>query len=238
VPKHSSFAQTFSPFPSNLIAVWEDLHFIGEFQKPSRPQGTSSDNFDATYDDMYIQILSRNSQALLILRVVSIWPATDPWTGALDLLGLRWNELRPLAALRRYWSNGWTLGQSLLDFLQDPSRAGVLYATRQELSEFAALCCISRVRQALVDVDGFLLNRYVCSPNLMFDFFSLSSLPNWLTIIGSCTPSDSVLHELENLDLTQFCARICSEPEFHFYFHQLSLDRDSFQPIVNWLRAR
>ncbi|KAJ7308625.1 hypothetical protein DFH08DRAFT_491014 [Mycena albidolilacea] len=140
----------------------------------SQPQRSLSDNCGVTYDDMYIKILSRNSQALLILRMVSIWPVNlDPWAAALDLLELQWNEIRPLAALRSYCSNGMSLSQSLFTFLHDPIRSRALYATRQEIYDLATMHCISRIRKALVDVNGFLFLRYVlpiewspsCTPN-------------------------------------------------------------------------
>ncbi|KAJ7848827.1 hypothetical protein B0H14DRAFT_2582802 [Mycena olivaceomarginata] len=143
-------AQTFSPLPSDLSAVWEDLHFI--LGLALRPRGSISDNFDATYDNMYIQILSQNSGALLILRMILAEPAayTQPGKKSMTL---------------------WT-------------------------------CHVSVVFDKLLSMSETLPRR----------------LNIWVAIIGLCTPSDVVLHALENLDATQFCARIYSDPKHHSRF--------------------
>ncbi|KAJ7723347.1 hypothetical protein B0H14DRAFT_3520007 [Mycena olivaceomarginata] len=83
------------------------------------------------------------------------------------------------------------------------------------------------------DSKGELNPRHHCVSDHDFDIDGTLPyrLTEWLTIIGLCTPSDSVLNALENLDVTQFCARIHSDPEYHRNFHEYYLRRDSLQSI-------
>ncbi|KAJ7788608.1 hypothetical protein B0H14DRAFT_2947922 [Mycena olivaceomarginata] len=186
--------QIFCPPSSDVIQIWADLRFIRELKNPVHSQGLLSDN---SYDECIIQILTQNPQTLSILHIWSVWPDDDPWDAALDLLRLTWDALRPLTALRRHHSNARTLSISLLDFIQDSCRARVLYAGPQDIYEFAALLCISRIRKILLDNQFFQLNS------------------TWFLMITWGKPSHTVLRELENLDIAQMCAGLCPDPEYH-----------------------
>ncbi|KAJ7888184.1 hypothetical protein B0H14DRAFT_2694471 [Mycena olivaceomarginata] len=207
--------QACCPLPSNIIRIWDDFRFIRELENPVQTKGFLSDN---SYDECFIQILAQNPQTLSILRIASVWPYDDPWDTALDLLRVTWDALRPLTALRRYISNARTLSKFLLEFIRDSCRARTLYAAPQDIYEFAALLCISRIRQILLNNQFFQLNR------------------TWLLMIAWCKHSHIVLHELESLDVAQLCAGpLRSDPEYHLACHKDFLSPGSVKWIVNWL---
>ncbi|KAJ7359830.1 hypothetical protein DFH08DRAFT_417733 [Mycena albidolilacea] len=156
--------QACCPLPSNIIRIWDDFRFIQELENPVQTQGFLSDN---SYDECFIQILAQNPQTLSILPIASVWPDDVPWDTALDLLQVTWDALRSLTALRRYHSNARTLSKFLLEFIRYSCRARTLYASPQDIYEFTALLCISRIRSILLNNQFFQLNRYLSLVNVL-----------------------------------------------------------------------
>ncbi|KAJ7660282.1 hypothetical protein DFH06DRAFT_1044012 [Mycena polygramma] len=206
------------PFPSDLVQDWEDLYYVSELQHSTESDNPSHDITGTEYDDVYTQVLSQNPQTLSVLRVASVWPGSPissiAWTQTLYVLRLNWDALRPLCALK---VDHGTLGKSLLCFLRDPRRAGILYSHPQEIYQFTALCCISRLRQRLIDRQ----------------FYQVERTGIWLDIISLCPPSELVLRELDQLNLAPLCAQLHTDREYHLHFHYQCLHH--FNKIVDWL---
>ncbi|KAJ6479494.1 hypothetical protein C8R47DRAFT_1219045 [Mycena vitilis] len=203
-----------SPTPSNLIQIWEDLSFIDAFLYSVRPEDHLENNPGTVYDDLYTQILSQNPQVLSFLRVSSVLPYMEEF----NILGLKWDILRPLAALRPYHSTSGTLKQSILDFLGDPRRAGTLYADPHDIYQFTALLCISYIRRSSTN-------------------FILHIPHQWQDIIIHCPFSASVLHELEDLDIAQLCTCLRPDAQYHLIVDWLQrFPSPSLRVIEFWER--
>ncbi|KAJ6451243.1 hypothetical protein C8R47DRAFT_1170370 [Mycena vitilis] len=222
----------FHPLQSDLLQIWEDLQFVSDLDQHEEEDDVPSAEVDNSVrsirDKHYAQLLTENPQVLSILGVVSLWSrmfiAPSPWREAMEFLNLKWNALRPLSALRVYSFRQGQPSKSLIDFVRDPRIAGNLYPDSQDTYQFVALHGISRIRQIFINDEARLRHQLYHLPKLHW---------KWLKFLLRCLPSDRVLRELENLDLTQSCPHLRMNKEFHRQFHYdvLRLNRQ----IVDWL---
>ncbi|KAJ6479483.1 hypothetical protein C8R47DRAFT_1137019 [Mycena vitilis] len=224
-PEIVEWLKNCTPPPSDLILVWEDIYYISQLHHLT--DDPPLDSVGTEYDEMYTQVLSQNPSVLSALRVSSVWPGSQAypvawgawgaWGAALAVLGLNWDALRPLCALK---VPRWILERSLRGFLQNPGRAGILYSAPQEIHQFTALCCISRIRRVFLDSQ----------------LHKIEETGTWLGMVSLCPPSDLVSRELEHLNLAQLCVQLQVDAEYHFCFHKYTLRPDNFKEIVDWLR--
>ncbi|KAJ7660321.1 hypothetical protein DFH06DRAFT_1326451 [Mycena polygramma] len=222
----------FYPLQSDLIQIWEDLKFVSELDQHQDQQHDLYAEVDNSVcsirDKHYAQLLAENPQVLSVLHVVSVCPTSElyPWSRALHILHLKWNVLRPLSALRTRPHQDKKLSECLIAFIRDPRRAGNLYADLQAIYKFATLHGISRIRQIFT-------NHEV---QIRYQLYNLLELHwQWVHILLLCPPSDRVLHELEDLDLTQSCAHLQINKDVHRHFHCDVLRHN--KKIVDWLWA-
>ncbi|KAJ7143007.1 hypothetical protein C8R44DRAFT_196327 [Mycena epipterygia] len=205
--------------PLDLIQMWEDLHFISSFQEHMRRDLPLD---DSDYASIFARISSHSPYLLTALRIFMVWPQKPTFTPVLDLLGLTWEILRPLCVFRACLesdsaSGGNAYGNSLIDYLCNPLRAGALYVSRQDTLRCTALRCIAHIKEILVT-------------NSFFEFD-----PTWFFMIAQCEPCDSVLCALEDLDVAQSCGRLDRDPEYHAACHEDFLHPSCFVEILDWL---
>ncbi|KAJ7896632.1 hypothetical protein B0H14DRAFT_2678140 [Mycena olivaceomarginata] len=149
-------------------------------------------NIIRIWDDFRFIRELENPRATILTTIASVWPDDDPWDTALDLLWVTWDAL---------------LFKFLLEFIRDSCRARTLYAAPQDIYKFAALLCISRIRQILLNNQFFQLNR------------------TWLLMIAWCKHSHIVYVR----------GPLHSDPEYHLACHKNFLSPGSVKWIVNWL---
>ncbi|KAJ7693038.1 hypothetical protein B0H17DRAFT_1060623 [Mycena rosella] len=208
--------------PVDLIQIWDDLDFISKLRGPMRRACPVE---DSTFDNFYTQILSPNPNLLFTLRISVLWPPRPTLVPVLDVLGLKWDVLRPLCALRPWLESDWAYGESSgltpIEVLCDPLRSSLMDVPHPEISRYAALLCIARIKEIL-------------SPDSLLEFE-----PTWLLMhmVTQCDPCDAVLSALEAVDFTQLCARLNDDPEYHAECHEDFLHPSTFTKILRWLRV-
>lgn len=148
--------------------MWEDLHFISSFQDHLRRDLPLD---DSNYASIFVEIASQSPHLLTALRIFAVWPQKPTFAPVLDLLGLTWEILRPLCVFRgcldsdsASGANGY--GNSLIDYLSNPLRAGALFVSRRSTLLFTALRCIARIKEILVTNSFFEFNP--CVSSLLF----------------------------------------------------------------------
>ncbi|KAJ6590589.1 hypothetical protein DFH09DRAFT_1274049 [Mycena vulgaris] len=205
-----SWPQRDSPYPADLIQLWEDHSFISELvlpltQKKSSQQGRSTtSNFHC-----YTVILTRYPDIFFVLRALQIGLGLG---SILRLSGLTCRIFQPFLEFREFLDLPFPNGGSPLDFLADPLEAGELYHDFQDIAEEMLLFWISRAKEVL-------------SGN--------SDL--WLICIEKCSTSTRLLRELESLNLSQLCDEHAADRDSHSYAHEELLHPDHLRPIMDWL---
>ncbi|KAJ6473467.1 hypothetical protein DFH09DRAFT_1343542 [Mycena vulgaris] len=167
------------------------------------------------FNDICADILSRNPDLRSVLNVSVVWPPRPTLAPVLYLLGLKWNVLRPLCALRDWFETDLVAG-IYSGALGDPLRS---VFKRQDILRYTALCCISRIKDILISNDVF-----------EFDH-------TWLLIVARCEPCDEVLQTLEGVELVLLCERLSRDPEYHAACHDDFLHPACFIGILDWLRV-
>ncbi|KAJ6568225.1 hypothetical protein DFH09DRAFT_1155031 [Mycena vulgaris] len=138
--------QRHSSYPADLIQLWEDHQFTSALCDNLYPSNRSLATLK--FDSMYMDILSRDPALLIVLRAMTIrGSGTD---NIIDSLGCTYQVFRPLLVFRELtfpFSNG----DSPIDFLADPQRAGDLYAYS---AEEVILAWIRRAKEAVIRGEG------------------------------------------------------------------------------------
>ncbi|KAJ7614341.1 hypothetical protein FB45DRAFT_1008603 [Roridomyces roridus] len=192
--------------PLDLIETWAELSHLQDPSLEELPWDTRSQS-----DEIFVQVVSEDPALLSFLRITSVVAPEERLSDmtALDLLGLKWDTLRPRVKFPFH---------VLRDFLCDPDRCGALYLSEQDTLRFIALRCMSRMNDILLTNNFF-----------QFDL-------DWIAALCCCEPDEVVFGSLEHLDLSQFCGRLESEKEYHWVCHHDFLDPESFAEILDWLR--
>ncbi|KAJ7478148.1 hypothetical protein FB451DRAFT_182060 [Mycena latifolia] len=147
---------------------------------------------------MYHDILSRYPTLLFVLKSQIIQPNT--LFEVMEFLQCSYRVFQPFLQLRRLFEFPFPDGDSPLNFLNDPRRAGDLYSDPQDIVEDIILLWIQRVNKCLVE--GY--------PWLWMDY---------LDLLEKCQPSPRILHELKSLDIAQVCDPRQINPATHYGFH-------------------
>ncbi|KAJ7614354.1 hypothetical protein FB45DRAFT_1110051, partial [Roridomyces roridus] len=200
-----TWLERYSHSPLDLIETWADLSHLQDESLEDLPWHTRSQS-----DEIFVRIVSEDPEFLSFLRIMSVAAPGLSDIPALDLLGLKWDALRPHVKFPFH---------VLRDFLCDPERCGALYLSEQDTLRFIALRCMSRMNDILLTNNFFQFN------------------PHWIAPLCSCEPDEVVFGSLEHLDLSQFCGRLECDKEYHWAFHDGVLNPESFVQILDWLRV-
>ncbi|KAJ7478136.1 hypothetical protein FB451DRAFT_181978 [Mycena latifolia] len=211
-PGLQRYFQRDSGYPSDLIQLWEDHNFISSLAKSlhlSNNHTRPSSKFNAIYHD----ILSQYPTLLFVLKSQIIKPNTLFET--MWVLQCNYRVFRPFLQLRGLLEFPFPDGDSPLDFLNNPWRAGDLYSDPQDIAEDIVLLWIQYVKNCLVE--GY--------PELIID---------WLNLLEKCRSSPRILHELESLDIAQICDPRHTNPADHWRLH-ISVT-EGLHYILSWLQ--
>ncbi|KAJ7729846.1 hypothetical protein DFH07DRAFT_781815 [Mycena maculata] len=144
--------QADSPYPRDLIQLWEDHSFVATFTRSlldSMPNSEHRPSFN--FDWIYQEIFTGHPNVLLVLR--PLMPSDDPTSRdlkrILDLYGMTYRIFQPFARFRQFIQFPFPEGDSPLDFLADPGRAGVLYCNPGDLVEDYMLLWTHRAKEVL-----------------------------------------------------------------------------------------
>ncbi|KAJ7478103.1 hypothetical protein FB451DRAFT_181713 [Mycena latifolia] len=135
----------------------------------------------------------------------------------MDLLQCNYRIFHPFLRLRGRLEFPFPAGDSPLNFLNDPRRAGNLYSDPQDIAEDIILLWIQHAKNCLLEGYPWLRMGY-------------------LDLLDKCRPSPRILHELESLNIAQICDPRHIHPATHYRFHHgyYSLARVHF--VLEWLR--
>ncbi|KAJ7473222.1 hypothetical protein FB451DRAFT_1248779 [Mycena latifolia] len=200
-----------SGYPLDLIQLWEDCDWISKLTESlqstsnhTRPSG----KFDAVYHD----ILARYPTLLFVLKSQIIQPNT--LFNVLEFLQSNYQVFLPFLRLCGRLEFPFPDGDSPLDFLIDPRRAGGLYSDPQDIAEDIMLLWIQHVRNCLME--GW-----------------IAFWTGWLGLLEKCRPSPRILHELESLDVAQVCDLRHINPADHWKLH---IGLGELHYILKWLQ--
>ncbi|KAJ7198310.1 hypothetical protein GGX14DRAFT_545322 [Mycena pura] len=209
-----------SMYPLDIEQLFEDLDFSSTLLIYNMPFSTNQGSPTCQFDPLYREVLATSPDLLLVLSVKTLF--RDSYNSSVHgierLFGLTHRLVyRPLLALRQKLIVPFPEGDSLLDFLLDPERAGALYLDRQVLSLDLLYRCIHGVKHFLNGKDIFV---------------------HWnvLTLITYCPLDPQLLRELESLNISKTCEIASSNRLLHESFHYYLLDGGGFNRILDWLQ--
>ncbi|KAJ7023370.1 hypothetical protein C8F04DRAFT_1134592 [Mycena alexandri] len=212
-----------SGYPRDLIRLWEDHRFITKLVDCSPTNDPASPTYK--FDALYRKILGQNADLLFLLRS----KINKPYelTEVVFFLGPQYNPgaLRPLLKLREVMRLPLRHGDSPIDFLKEPHRAGDLYLPQKKIAEDLVLLWILNTRTRLKEKT----------------WISRTSPPTfyWLDLLRECPPSQKIAHELKSLDLAQIChPKNISPADHHYQVHaQMFSDPRPEQAVLDWLQV-
>jgi hypothetical protein len=137
------------PYPPDLGQLWDDLRAIARL---CLWLCVSEDPSAATfkYDAIYTELFSRHPELCLVLQCQVVAPAIGlNLNYHLPLFGWTGIVFRPFLKFPGLFLSPFPDGDSPLDFLADPQRAGRLYSEPSSIAEELVLRWIGRARRTL-----------------------------------------------------------------------------------------
>jgi hypothetical protein len=137
----------------DLIQLWEDHRFISSltWQIGPPPLGTSHVTSPTLkFDSIYSEILSHSPELLSVLKtqIISPWSLISVFNCGLPF---NYKILQPFLYFRGLLELPFPHGDSPVDFLNDPRRAGNLYSDPQDIADAFMRFQIPRIKQDLLD---------------------------------------------------------------------------------------
>ncbi|KAF7342401.1 hypothetical protein MVEN_01829100 [Mycena venus] len=214
-----------SPYPPDLIELWERHRFVSIFishltqLKPSGEEVCPTCTLDSVYREILLS--SNTPRAGLLILLLVTWHMF-PWNllTMLRMLGLTYRIFEPFFAARGRLELPFPPGDSPIDFLEDPDRAGVLYMEPCIAAELLILQWIRHVKGFLAGSD------YWVDANLLLGI--KHCLP---------TPKLKVFDELATLDLSKICDRMVQDPYAHEACHQFVISDRHLWGVLDWLET-
>ncbi|KAJ7722069.1 hypothetical protein DFH07DRAFT_1007248 [Mycena maculata] len=146
-------------YPTDLIQLWGDHSFINEFISNLRnPRHLSDQPLTFQFDWIYQEIFTRHPDVLLVLRTLMLDPTSSYLWHILRLYWMTYRIFEPFARFQRFLQFPFPEGDSPLDFLMDPVRAGVLYRNPEDIAEDYMLLWIHRAKEVLEGQNDFWLD--------------------------------------------------------------------------------
>ncbi|KAF7369413.1 AAA-16 domain-containing protein [Mycena venus] len=201
-----------SEYPSDLIQLWERHQFVCTLsQNLKSTEDRCSPTFK--YDSFYKEILSGQPTLIFILSAHTM----EPWLFLLlELFDLSYRILEPFFQFREHLDFPFPEGDSPLDFIADPNRAGPLYMEPRAVAESVMVRWIIQAKEFIVTGDLIQVDL--------------------VQFIEYCGPSLKILDELATLDLSKICDQI-SDDQVHKEFHRHRTRKVSLSCIVDWLQT-
>jgi hypothetical protein len=134
-------------YPPDLVQLWDDLRAVARLRDHLH---VSNDPSAAMfkYDTIYTELFSQHPELRLVLQcqlVALFFKIYDH----LPLFGWTGTIFRPFLKFPELFLLPFPDGDSPLDFLADPQRAGRLYSEPSYIAEELVLCWIGRARRVL-----------------------------------------------------------------------------------------
>jgi hypothetical protein len=151
-------------YPPDLLQLWTDHRFISRLashMELSKNRNCPTKKFDTIYMD----ILSRHPDLLFMIRTQTIqlrFNARRNFRSIFRRVNCSYRVFCPFLEFRETLHLPFSDGDSPVDFLQDPRRAGDLYCSPHQIAEELVLRWISHAKDALSWSDGW-LDPYVTS---------------------------------------------------------------------------
>ncbi|KAJ7874163.1 hypothetical protein B0H14DRAFT_2569345 [Mycena olivaceomarginata] len=210
-----------SPYPSDLMQLGEDHRYIFTLvDRLDRSRYPTSLTPTFRFDPIYTEIFTKFPDVLFVIKTLVV---TNPPFPSLEdvfrLVGLTCNYgvLQPFLRFRGLVQLPFPKGDSPLDFLTDPGRAGDMSADRQDIAQEFVILWIHRFKEFLVS-GGYLWREQ-----------------NWLTqLIKQCPKSRTIVLELETLYVSALCGQMMVDPEAHRAAH-VELYPSTLYPVLEWL---
>ncbi|KAF7369414.1 NACHT domain-containing protein [Mycena venus] len=214
---YNSWPKRGSGYPSDLIHLWDCHQFVSTLADNLDNFSLKAGSLTFRYDSLYAEILSGQLTLIFILSAQVMNQSLGWLHPILRLFDLSYRIFEPFLQLQEHLDFPFTEGDSPLDFIADPDRAGPLYMEPRAIAETVVLRWIIRAREFLVAGDFF--------PDLYL-----------LGFLEHCGPSSKIFDELATLNLSKICDQI-SEDQEHKEFHLLTSHARDLHCIVKWLKT-
>jgi hypothetical protein len=219
-----------SSYSSDLIRLWEEHSFMSLLESSLMLSKDAGRHATRRFDSIYSEIFFRNPELLSVLRGSKLGPYR---ADMLRLCGLTYRIFQPFLQFRGLLCFPFPEGDSPLDFLADPRRAGVLYANPADTAEEVLLIWIDRAKYVLSGRSDFRLDGWV---KFTYKKIPISAFYSYLTKISLCRTSTRLLQGLQSLNLCRLWDELAAAGEIsHWYLHLLLLDTSDFRRVVEWL---
>ncbi|KAJ7779552.1 hypothetical protein B0H14DRAFT_3164231 [Mycena olivaceomarginata] len=205
------------PYPLDLVQLWDDLRAVtGLCECLHVSKNPSAATFK--FDTIYTELFSRHLELRPVLQCQVVASVGSDIYYHLPFFGWTGTVLRPFLKFPELFPLPFPEGDSPLDFLADPQRAGRLYSEPSYIAEELVLRWIGRARRTLA---GGLDELY----------------PHYLQTIEKCGTSQRLLREFATFDLSDLCRQmaidVCAHEDFHIFIVQDS----ALCPVLDWLRS-
>ncbi|KAJ7020320.1 hypothetical protein C8F04DRAFT_302464 [Mycena alexandri] len=137
----------------------------------------------------------------------------------LDLLDLTYQIFEPFFAFCESLDLPFPEGDSPVDFILDPERAGALYLDPRATAEVMVLAWIRQARELATAKSDY------------WPFLGS------LAAIKLCHPSSKILNELATLDVAQLCDRMSVDQYAHTVLHQQCFDASCLGVVLDWFQT-
>ncbi|KAJ7779585.1 hypothetical protein B0H14DRAFT_3586609 [Mycena olivaceomarginata] len=204
------------PYPLDLVQLWDDLRAVAglyDYLHVSKDPSTATFKYDAIYTELF----PRHPELRLVLQYQVVAPALFIHRH-LPLFGWTGTVLRPFLKFPELFPLPFPDGDSPLDFLADPRRAGRLYSEPSYIAEELVLRWIGRARRVLT---GGPCELYPC----------------YLKTIEKCRTSQRLLREFATFNLSDLCRQMAIDVRAHENFHLYIVSDGPLCAVLDWLRS-
>lgn len=150
------------PYAPDLIQFWEEHRYIFTLSQYLRLSKTGcAPTF--RFDRIYAEIFSKHPDVLFVTKTLLLWDKNhpnEPNSGLyqmFELLELPWNfrVFQPFLEFREVLALPFPDGDSPVDFLNNPRRAGIMYSDPDIITEELVLRWIHRAKELLISGGQF-----------------------------------------------------------------------------------
>jgi hypothetical protein len=184
------------------------------------------------FDSIYSVIFSDSPELLFVLKTQIIRPGSLEIV--LDSLPLNYKIFQPFFGVLGLVNLPFNDGDSPVDFLTDPRRAGNLYSDPHDIADAFMRLWIPWQKRNLLH--GECLSWSDLQATVPRTTSSDSTFRQSLKLLDQCHSCPTILQGIETLDLAQICDPMYIDEE-HWEIHELAFHTADLSAVLRWLRV-